>query len=315
MSSVVTIGMYDGVHRGHQAVLAAARAQADRRGVPLIVMTFDPHPVKVHRPGAYLTEITTLEHRIDLLTSLGVDDVDVVPYSLDFAAQSPREFVQTFLLARLGAACVVEGEDMRFGAGNEGDAACLAALGADLGFDVEIVRDLHDPRTGRRWSSTWVREALLKGDVREAAYVLGRPHRVRGEVEHGLKRGRELGFPTANVHAKGVGVVPADGVYAGWLIRCNDATEQRLPAAISVGTNPHFDGERRTVEAHVLGRADLNLYGETVEVEFTERIRAMASFDSLDELLAAMDNDLAATSRILGIPAACRVDPSHVTAR
>ncbi|OKL55157.1 riboflavin biosynthesis protein RibF [Bowdeniella nasicola] len=315
MSSVVTIGMYDGVHRGHQAVLAAARAEADARGIPLIVMTFDPHPVKVHRPDAYLTEVTTLEHRIDLLRDLGVDEVDVVPYSLGFAAQSPREFVQTYLLERLAASCVVEGEDVRFGAGNAGDAQCLASLGADLGFDVRIVSDLHDPKTGRRWSSTWVREALLAGDVREAAYVLGRPHRVRGEVEHGLKRGRELGFPTANVHAKGVGVVPADGVYAGWLVLCDNGVVRPLPAAISVGTNPHFDGERRTVEAHVLGRSDLNIYGQTVQVEFTERIRAMASFDSLDALLAEMDRDLATTARILGVPSASRVDPASVTAK
>lgn len=314
MNAVVSLGMFDGLHRGHQAVLGTARAEADRRGTPLIVMTFDPHPVRVHRPDAYLTEVTTLNQRIDLLKAYGVDEVDVVRYTLDFAAQSPREFVSDYLVGQHGASCVVEGEDVRFGANNAGDATTLRILGQELGFDVRIVSDLHDPKTGRRWSSTWVREALLAGDVRTAAYVLGRAHRVRGVVEHGLKRGRELGFPTANVHAEGVGVVPADGVYAGWLIRCVDGHNERLPAAISVGTNPHFDGDRRTVEAHVLSRADLNVYGETVEVEFIEYIRPMASFNCLDELLATMDTDLAETSRILGVASASRVDPHSVTA-
>ena len=313
MSSVVTVGMFDGVHRGHLAVLAAARAQADARGVPLVVLTFDPHPVKVHRPDLYLTEVTTLEHRVDLLRDLGVDEVKVVPYSLAFASQSPREFVERYLVRDLAASCVVEGEDVRFGAGNEGDAACLKRLGAELGFDVVIVSDLCDPQTGRRWSSTWVREALYEGRVREAARVLGRDHRVRGVVEHGLKRGRQLGFPTANIHAAGVGVVPADGVYAGWLTLLDGGT--RHPAAISVGTNPHFEGERRTVEAHVLGRSDLNLYGRNVEVQFVERIRDMASFDSLDALLARMDLDLLQSSDVLGVPPAGRVDPGKVTAR
>ncbi len=314
MSAVVSLGMFDGFHRGHQAVLTTAREEADRRGGPLIVMTFEPHPVRVHRPDAYLTEVTTVAQRIDLLRAGGVDEVDVIEYTLEFAAQSPREFVRRYLVERHGASCVVEGEDVRFGANNAGDATTLRELGQELGFDVLIVSDLHDPVSGRRWSSTWVREALLAGDVQMAAYVLGRAHRVRGVVEHGLKRGRELGFPTANVHAEGVGVVPADGVYAGWLIRCVDGHDERLPAAISVGTNPHFDGDRRTVEAHVLGRADLNLYGETVEVEFTEHIRPMASFNSLEALLATMDTDLASTSRILGVASATRVNPAAVTA-
>ncbi|MDO5701187.1 MAG: bifunctional riboflavin kinase/FAD synthetase [Bowdeniella nasicola] len=310
MSCVATLGMFDGVHRGHLAVLAVAREEADRRGVPLTVLTFDPHPVKVHRPEHYLTEVTTLEHRTDLLRAAGADDVRIVPYTLEFAQQSPAEFTRNYFVNALKAVCVVEGEDVRFGQGNSGDAARLRELGAAQGFDVLIVSDLLDPVSGRRWSSTWVREALLAGDVREAAYVLGRPHRVRGIVEHGQKRGRELGFPTANVHAHGVGVVPKDGVYAGWL----HVEGERLPAAISVGTNPHFDGVRRTVEAHVLGRADLNLYGDEVEVEFTDRIRDMLSFDSLEGLLTEMDRDLAATSAILGVAQATRVDPSSVTA-
>ncbi|MDO5726684.1 MAG: riboflavin kinase, partial [Bowdeniella nasicola] len=263
------------------------------------------------RPEAYLTEITTASQRQELLREAGVDEIITLAYSLEFAKQSPHDFVVNHLVNELHAAVVVEGEDVRFGANNAGDARTLEQLGAQLGFDVVIVNDLTDAKTGRRWSSTWVREALLAGDVAEAARILGRPHRIRGIVEHGVKRGRELGFPTANVHAEGIGVAPADGVYAGWLY-C--PVEGRLPAAISVGTNPHFAGERRTVEAHVLSRADLDLYHTQVDVAFIDRIRPMRSFASLEALLSAMDDDLVHTSAVLGVAPAQRVNPADVTA-
>lgn len=311
MSCIVTIGMFDGVHRGHQAVLRAARRAADQYHLPLVVLTFDPHPVRVHRPDAYLTEITTPTQRAELLRAAGVDEIVTLAYDLEFAKQSPREFVINHLVNQLHARVAVEGEDVRFGANNAGDAQTLRSLGAELGFEVVIVEDIVDEQTGRRWSSTWVREALYRGDVAEAARILGRPHRIRGIVEHGLKRGRELGFPTANVHAEGIGVVPADGVYAGWLY-C--PKEGKLPAAISVGTNPHFAGERRTVEAHVLSRADLHLYHQQVDVSFIDHIRDMESFDTLEQLLAAMDRDLIATSKILGVAPARRINPADVTA-
>ena len=178
-----------------------------------------------------------------------------------------------------------------------------------------MVTDIQAPE-GRRWSSSWVRELLAEGDVAGAARVLGHLHRIRGTVEHGFKRGRALGFPTANLHDGIEGVVPADGVYAGWVVRSVPGTESAefLPAAISVGTNPHFDGIDRTVEAHVLGRSDLNLYGERIAITFVSRIRPMLSFDSLDGLLTQMDEDLRRTAYILGIAVSTRIDPGAVTA-
>ena len=172
---------------------------------------------------------------------------------------------------------------------------------------------------GRRWSSTWVRQCLGAGRVREAADVLGRPHRLRGIVVHGRRRGRELGFPTANLEAATAGVVPPDGVYAGWLVRHRraggEAGEEHLPAAISIGTNPTFDDvPRRTVEAHVLGRADLDLYGEEIGVELVEHLRPMLAFDGLEPLLAQMRDDVARTARILNVPVPGPIRPEDVTA-
>jgi riboflavin biosynthesis protein ribF len=177
------------------------------------------------------------------------------------------------------------------------------------------VTDIEAPE-GRRWSSSWVRELLATGDVSGAARVLGHLHRIRGTVCHGFKRGRTLGFPTANLSQEVEGVIPADGVYAGWVVRAVPGTQSAefLPAAISVGTNPQFNGEERTVEAHVLGRSDLNLYGERIAVTFVSRIRPMLSFDNVDGLLRQMDDDLRQTASVLGIGVAGRVDPDSVTA-
>ena len=191
----------------------------------------------------------------------------------------------------------------------------LRELGRRYGFNVITVTDIEAPE-GRRWSSSWVRELLAAG-VSGAARVLGHLHRIRGTVCHGFKRGRTLGFPTANLSEDVEGVIPADGVYAGWVVRAVPGTQSAefLPAAISVGTNPQFNGVERTVEAHVLGRSDLNLYGERIAVTFVSRIRPMLSFDSLDELLTQMDDDLRQTASVLGIGVAGRVDPDSVTAR
>ncbi|QHO91252.1 bifunctional riboflavin kinase/FAD synthetase [Actinomyces sp. 432] len=325
--SIVTVGVFDGVHRGHQAILARVVERAHHAATPdgrrprAIALTFDPHPVAVHRPEARLPMITSLADRMESLADTGLDAVLVVHYTLDFADQGPEEFVRDWLEGVLGARAIVVGDDVRFGRGNSGDAATLRRIGHADGIDVEIVADVV-ASSGRRWSSTWVRELLEDGDMRGAAEVLGHVHRLRGTVIHGHRRGRELGFPTANLDAATAGVVPPDGVYAGWLVRSPQAGvaggpgEERLPAAISIGTNPTFDDvPDRTVEAHVLGRADLNLYGEVVVIELVERLRPMLAFDGLEPLLVQMRQDVVDTAAVLNVPVPEPIRPEDVTAR
>ena len=320
--AVVTMGIFDGVHRGHQAVVGRvvelSRELADGDGRPLAVaVTFDPHPRSVHQPEADLPLITSLTDRLASLKDLGLDAVLVITYTLEFATQSPQDFVRTWLDGLLGARAVVVGDDVRFGCRNSGDATTLEQIGRADGFEVEILSKIRSAE-GRRWSSTWIRQCLKEGNMGQARQVLGRPHRLRGVVVRGLRRGRELGFPTANLEAATAGVVPPDGVYAGWLVRGSDADDsaERLPAAISIGTNPTFDDvPQRTVEAHVLGRADLNLYGEEVGVELVEHLRPMLAFDGLDPLLAQMRTDIEDTARILGVPVPEPIRPEDVTAQ
>lgn len=315
--SVVTIGVFDGVHRGHREILARTVEEARKRGVPALALTFDPHPAEVHHPEATVHLIASLSDRLDRLESAGIDAVVVQHYTLDYAQLSPRAFAVNQLVGDMHAEVVVVGEDVRFGSGNAGDGEMLQKLGRELGFDVILVDDVRDEDAGRRFSSTWVRELLDTGDVAQAAKVLGRPHRIRGVVQHGFKRGRELGFPTANLPGTGIGEIPADGVYAGWLIqRLPDSKATvHLPAAISIGTNPTFEGVERTVEAHVLGRSDLNLYDQEVAIDFIDYVRPMAKFDSLEGLLSQMDDDLRRTAEILGVPVTGRVNASEVTAK
>ena len=320
--AVVTMGIFDGVHRGHQAVVGRvvelSRELADGDGRPLAVaVTFDPHPRSVHQPEADLPLITSLTDRLASLKDLGLDAVLVITYTLEFATQSPQDFVRTWLEGLLGARAVVVGDDVRFGCRNSGDATTLEQIGRADGFEVEILSKIRSAE-GRRWSSTWIRQCLKEGNMGQARQVLGRPHRLRGVVVRGLRRGRELGFPTANLEAATAGVVPPDGVYAGWLVRGGgaDGGGQRLPAAISIGTNPTFDDvPRRTVEAHVLGRADLNLYGEEIGIELVERLRPMLAFDGLDPLLVQMRADIEDTARILDVPVPDPIRPEDVTAQ
>ena len=320
--AVVTMGIFDGVHRGHQAVLGRVvelshELARDGERPLAVAVTFDPHPRSVHQPEADLPLIASLTDRLASLGDLGLDAVLVITYTLDFAAQSPQDFVRTWLEGLLGARAVVVGDDVRFGCRNSGDATTLEQIGRDDGFEVEIVSKIRSDE-GRRWSSTWIRQCLKDGDMGRASQVLGRPHRLRGVVVRGLRRGRELGFPTANLEAATAGVVPPDGVYAGWLVRGSSAEVggQRLPAAISIGTNPTFDDvPQRTVEAHVLGRADLNLYGEEVGIELIERLRPMLAFDGLDPLLVQMRADIEDTALILDVPVPDPIRPEDVTAQ
>jgi riboflavin kinase/FMN adenylyltransferase len=283
--------------------------EAEEAGLTSVAITFDPHPVHVHRPQDELPLIASLTDRLERLAATGLDAVLVLEYTLDLARSSPEAFAREHLVGALHSSVVVVGEDVRFGWQNAGDQHTMVRLGHEIGFAVRIITDIC-AGNGRRWSSTWVRELLAAGDVAGAAHVLGRAHRVRGVVVHGAKRGRALGYPTANLHADDLGVVPADGVYAGWLIRPGhapaDGTSKRLPAAISVGTNPTFDGVERTVEAYVLGRTDLDLYGEEVVVELVERLRPMVAFDGVPALLEQMADDVVRTAGILGVPAPVR---------
>ncbi|HEX7738096.1 MAG TPA: bifunctional riboflavin kinase/FAD synthetase [Marmoricola sp.] len=291
--SVVTIGNFDGVHHGHRTLIARARAEADRRGIDLVAVTFDPHPMAVLRPEHAPATLTDIDTRCDLLAGCGVDDVLVLPFSRETAAWTPAEFIDRVLVEALHAAAVVVGANFRFGARAAGDLAALAAHG---GFAVEGVALDGGPQV---WSSTYVRTCLAAGDVEGAAEALGRPYAVIGEVTKGDQRGRELGFPTANVPVEGQ-AVPADGVYAGWLRRLDDSTAEQLPAAISVGTNPTFAGEReRRVEAYVLDRTGLQLYGVRVEVSFVARLRGMVRFEGVDALIETMNDDVVRTREIL----------------
>ncbi|MEO9324855.1 bifunctional riboflavin kinase/FAD synthetase [Nocardioides sp. C4-1] len=294
--TAVTIGNFDGVHRGHRAVIARARQRADELGVPLVTVTFQPHPMAVLRPEHAPSMLSTLDERAALLADAGVDHVLALPFDLDVAAWSPQQFVDRVLVEGLRARAVVVGANFRFGHRAAGDVAFLAAAGEVAGFTAEGVALDGGPQV---WSSTYVRTCLAAGDVAGAAEALGRPFSVRGVVVRGDQRGRELGYPTANVPTDGLTAAPADGVYAGWLRR-RDSDESH-PAAISVGTNPTFDGVRdRRVESYVLDRTDLDLYGVEVEVSFVERLRGMVAFDGVDALLVQMADDVRLTRELLG---------------
>jgi len=296
--TAVVIGNFDGVHLGHQHVVREARSAADTEGLRVVAVTFDPHPMAVLRPEHAPTSITDIETRAELLRDAGVDDVLALPFDRDVASWSPQEFAGRVLADVLHAAVVVVGANFRYGSRASGDVATLTASGEELGF-----RAIGVPLDGgpQVWSSTYVRTCLATGDVAGAAEALGRPFVVRGVVVRGDRRGRELGFPTANVPTRVLTAAPADGVYAGWLRRLD--TGERFPAAISVGTNPTFDGEReRRVESYVLDRDDLELYDVEVEVSFVDRIRGMERFDGVDALIETMHKDVRRAHDILGRP-------------
>lgn len=293
--SVVTLGNFDGVHKGHQAVLSTVVQKARERGpdgAQAVAVTFDPHPVAVLHPERAPQIITSPDQRLDLLSATGLDAVLVMEFTREFARWTPERFVEDVFVKALGASLVVVGEDTRFGVRNSGDVRTLRRLGNEHGFEVLALTDIGE---GGRWSSSRVRALVSVGDVAGATGILGRPHRVAGEVVHGDHRGRELGYPTANLVRTSAGLTPADGVYAGWLVRPSlpdRHPDHRLPAAISIGTNPTFDGTERRCEAYVLDRLDLDLYGEIVVFEFVERLRATEKFDSIESLIAQIVDDV-----------------------
>ncbi|WP_441246057.1 bifunctional riboflavin kinase/FAD synthetase [Kitasatospora sp. McL0602] len=288
--SVVTIGSFDGVHRGHQLIINRAVERARKLGAKAVVVTFDPHPSEVVRPGSHPPLLAPHARRAELMAELGVDAVLVLPFTLEFSQESPETFVQQVLVDALRARLVIEGPNFRFGHKAAGNVELLAELGRADDFEVEVV-DLKvqgEAGGGEPFSSTLVRRLVAEGDLTAVAEVLGRPHRVEGIVVRGAQRGRELGFPTANVDTVPHSAVPADGVYAGWLT----VAGERMPAAISVGTNPTFDGTARTVEAYAIDRVGLDLYGMHAAVDFLAYLRGMEKFDSIDALLDRMADDV-----------------------
>lgn len=297
---VATVGTFDGVHCGHQLTVHTARDAARDLGLPVVVVTFDPHPREVVRPGTHPPLLCTVRRRVELLAGLGVDAVCVLPFSYELSQSGPDEFVRQVLADRLHAAQVVVGENFRFGHRAAGDVALLAQLGEKYDFTAVGVPLLVSG--GSTISSSYIRERLDEGDVTAAAAALGRPHRVEGVVVRGAQRGRALGFPTANLQAPPHTAIPADGVYAGWLssLAVDGTARQRWPAAISIGTNPTFEEGKRTVEAYALDRDDLDLYGAHVAIDFAARLRLTIKFDSVDTLVSQMHHDVAEARRLTG---------------
>jgi riboflavin kinase / FMN adenylyltransferase len=296
--SVVTIGSYDGVHRGHQLIIGRAVARARELGLPSVVVTFDPHPSEVVRPGSHPPLLAAHHRRAELMAELGVDAQLILPFTAEFSRLSPGEFVQAVLAGALHARLVVEGPNFRFGHKAAGNVESLIALGERYDYEVDVV-DLHvrgEAGGGEPFSSTLTRKLIAAGDVAGAKEILGRPHRVEGVVVRGAQRGRELGYPTANVETLPHSAIPADGVYAGWLA----VAGERMPAAISVGTNPTFEGTERTVEAYAIDRVGLDLYGMHAGVDFLAYLRGQEKFDSIEALLERMAIDVKRARELVG---------------
>jgi riboflavin kinase/FMN adenylyltransferase len=298
--TVVTIGAFDGVHLGHQALLRMVRERAAERGLPTALVTFDRHPAQVVRPESAPKLLTSLPQKLELLEATGlVDHAVVLTFDEQRRRESAEDFVTQVLEGCLHARLVVVGADFHFGNGRRGNVALLERMGRDLGFDVvglDLVRAAEDADRVT-YSSTLVRQRLADGDVRGAAEILGRVHEVRGTVVEGDRRGRELGFPTANVAVPEEICLPAGGIYAGTFTGTDGVAR---PAAISLGHRPTFytDQAYLLLEAYLL---DFNgdLYGQAASVGFVERIRAEERFDSVEALVAAMHRDVEAARRLL----------------
>lgn len=293
--AVITIGNFDGVHRGHQHLLATAAAV----GRPVVAVTFDPHPARLFAPERAPKLLCTLERRIELLREYGADEIRVLAFDRELADWTPAEFIDRVVVGELRATAVVVGENFNFGAKAAGTVQTLAEAGASAGFTakgVSLATSIGGDASSDVLCSTLVRDRIAMGDMPGAAAVLGRPHEVSGVVQRGDGRGKDLGFPTANVPVDETYAVPPDGVYAGFVV----VDDERHEAAISVGTNPTFGGVERRVESFVLDTpGGLDLYGREIRVEFIQRLRGMESFDHVDALVAQMHDDVAAARDLL----------------
>ncbi|HEY2043863.1 MAG TPA: bifunctional riboflavin kinase/FAD synthetase [Jatrophihabitans sp.] len=301
---VATIGVFDGVHRGHQHIITRLREVAAARSLPTVLITFTPHPSEVVRPGSHPPILTTNTRKAELAAELGIDVVMFVPFTHELSKLSPAEFVHEALVLDLHASAVVVGQNFRFGHKASGSVDTLAELGERWGFDAEGVPVFG---TDHPISSTYIRSCVEAGDVAAAEAALGRPHRLDGVVIRGDQRGRDLGFPTANLRAEQYAAVPADGIYAGRVVRIDEwgntvptspGDKPRI-AAISVGSNPTFDGRHRSVEAYILD-FDGDLYGQNLGVEFEHRLRGMERYDSIGDLVSQMAVDVEQTRELLG---------------
>jgi riboflavin kinase/FMN adenylyltransferase len=288
---VVSIGVFDGVHRGHRSILDRAVTAAHERGATSVVVTFDPHPAKVvGRPVPAM--LGNLRRRAQLLGEVGIDRMFVLPFTREISEWTPEEFVERLLVDKLHVVHVVVGENFRFGHRAAGDIDLLTRLGRTFGFAVDSAPLV--TADGTPFSSTYIRASVDAGEVRAAGQALGRPHRLEGVVVRGDQRGREIGFRTANLLCGRYTAIPADGVYACWLVRRGE----RLMAATSIGTNPTFNGRERRVEAYVLD-FDGDLYGERLALDFVDRLREMRRYDGIDPLIAQIRQDVADTRTVL----------------
>ncbi len=282
--SVVVIGVFDGVHRGHQVLLNRAKEIADGRTI--IALTFDPHPMKIFAPDKAPTLLVTLADRVELLKIHNADQVAVMVFNEKFAEMTPEAFVKNVLVDQLRASTIIVGKNFTYGHKAAGNVDSLILDGIKNNFTV----DVQELKAGddQPISSTLIRKLVIDGNVEKAREFLSRPHRLDGVVVHGEKRGREIGYPTANLGNIDDQTIPADGVYAGWLT----VGINYWPAAISIGTNPTFAGVRgRQVEAYALDQEGLDLYDKNASIEFGWRLRETLKFDSLDELLVQMKKD------------------------
>jgi riboflavin kinase/FMN adenylyltransferase len=287
--SAVTIGKFDGLHTGHRVVIEDLLSLAGSDLVP-VVITFDRNPIELLHPERGTAPLVGLEQKLELLASVGVGATVVLRFDEALASLEPEAFVDRVLLGPLGMRALLVGDDFRFGHRGRGDVALLERLGEERGFVVRVQRQV--TKMSRRVSSTWIRELLGAGAIEEAAELLGRPPAVRGEVVHGAHRGRELGFPTANLAQESDGMIPADGVYAGRLVDRSLDPPVAYPAAISVGSNPTFEGvPPKQVESYVLDET-LDLYGHLIDVEFTHRIRGQVAYTGVEPLIAQMKVDV-----------------------
>lgn len=292
--TAVTIGKFDGVHLGHQALLADLVEVSEEHGVAAVALTFDRHPDALLNPSAVKQAITGPIQKQFLLREAGVDAILTLAFDEALAALSPEEFVKQVLVEGLKARWVLVGQDFRFGAEGAGTVDTIRELGSKYGFRVTVVPPV--VIDGEVVSTTLVRDYLDRGDIAKATELLGRPHLTTGVIEHGLKIGRTIGFPTANMSRDAEGYLPVDGVYAGWLY----ADDQRYPAALSVGINETFQAVPRLIEAHVIDRTDLDLYDKVVSLEYVEYIRSAAKFDGVEALVAEINRDLDKCRQILG---------------
>lgn len=295
--SAVTIGAYDGVHRGHQLVIGEVRRVAAERGLRSVVVTFDRHPASVVRPESAPKQLTDPDQELELLAATGVDATLVIHFDEARSKEPAEEFVREILVGALNAKTIVVGEDFHFGHQRRGNNALLAEMGAELGFDVDGMLLLQAGPEGAV-SSTAIRRALADGDLVAAHAMLGREHEVRGVVGRGDARARDLGFRTANVAIAEDVLLPKDGIYAGWYERPNGRVH---PTAISLGRRPTFYefADRPLLEAHLLD-FDGDLYGERARVRFVERLRDELKFDSVEALVEQMRRDVARVRERLG---------------